>query len=59
MDDQIRVHYKNYSDKWDEWLHKSSSKWVDRVGRIAEVGKFSEGFGFAKFHKDRISRYEK
>ena len=48
---RVRIHYKNYSEKWDEWLSANSRKLATspRTGRIAEIGSFSEAYGAAKF----------
>lgn len=35
---QLKVHYRGYTHKWDEWLHKHSD-------RIREIGSMSPAFG--------------
>jgi len=43
--DRIKIHYRGYASKFDEWLPKNSK-------RIAEVGLHSKAYGGAKYRKD-------
>jgi len=52
-DDSMRVHFKKFSNKWDEDVCKDES--LINV-KYAEVGKYSGAFGYAKFHKAKTEQ---
>ncbi|CAG9326059.1 unnamed protein product [Blepharisma stoltei] len=47
---QIRVHFKGYTERWDEWINKNSE-------RISEIGSKSTAFGIGKFDPSRPNRF--
>ena len=50
-ENRIRVHFKNWSSKWDEEVDVSPSN-LDI--KYAEIGLYSNGYGYAKFHSKEI-----
>lgn len=51
-DTQIKIHYKGYADKYDEWIHKSSP-------RIAEIGSKSNSYGIGRIDPSNNYRHAK
>lgn len=51
-DTQIKIHYKGYSERYDEWIHKNSE-------RIKEIGSKSTAFGIGRTDPSNSSRYSK
>lgn len=51
-DTQIKVHYKGYVPKYDEWIHKNSE-------RIKEIGSKSTAQGVGRTDPSNASRYSK
>ena len=49
------VHFKGFASKWDEVI-ENRSELVD--SKFAEIGLYSGGYGFAKFHKESINMSE-
>ena len=49
---QIKVHYKGYVPKYDEWIHKNSN-------RIQEIGSKSTAQGIGRTDPSNASRYSK
>ena len=51
-DSQIKIHYKGYTARYDEWLHKTSD-------RIKEIGSKSTALGIGRTDPSNASRYSK
>ena len=53
------MHFKKWSSKWDEQISKLTDEILIDT-KYAEVGKYSDAFGYAKFHpptsKDMIPK---
>lgn len=49
-DTQIRVHYRGFKDRWEEWIEFNSD-------RIAEIGSKSQAYGVGKIDPTRLSRF--
>jgi OTU domain-containing protein 5 len=45
-DTQIKVHYRNFTSSWDEWISKNSD-------RISEIGSKSKAYGIGKVDPSR------
>ena len=50
--ESIRVHYKGFTERWDEDLSFDSD-------RIEEVGRHSKAFGIGRVHKNQIERQKR
>lgn len=51
-DTQIKIHYKGYAEKYDEWIHKSSP-------RIKEIGSKSNAYGIGRVDPSNTYRHGK
>jgi len=49
---QIKVHYKGFTERWDEWINSNSD-------RIAEIGSKSTAFGVGKSDPSRMHKFAK
>ena len=49
---QVKIHYRGYVAKYDEWIHKTSV-------RISEIGSKSTALGIGRTDPSNISRYSK
>ena len=51
-DTQVKIHYKGYAEKYDEWLHKTSP-------RIKEIGSKSNAYGIGRLDPSNTYRHSK
>jgi hypothetical protein len=47
----FKAHFKGWASKWDEYI-KIYDDLID--SKYAEVGLYSDAYGFAKFHANEI-----